>query len=297
MGLWATIESCEVDLAKSGYTWNYSIVCNGDKKLSPESSLLLTKLDKAKKVANVIITSDVYTPPEARQIASEHADGRLLAFFDNHCIVHKDYFARAYVDFETYDITLLHSTTKFFDDEPLCYHYLLDWKTTFWAHPCVWLGNPYKAYKIAAGGHGGFVVDREKWERFGGYGPKKLFVGYAGEELTTDLRLWMHGGSVWLDPQMIHTHYVGNRGYRRHYTDDFFTNLMASAYIIGGQQVMENVCLHFVNNSHSVTGTPMYDLMQNAYDRSKDYAAEVQAKSIMNFQELLRFFSTNCIPF
>ena len=282
MGLWATINSCEVELSRSGsnLTCNYSIVCNGDEELEPGARVFLDRLKKAGKLVYSHVTPEVMSPPDARQLASEHADGRILVFLDNHCIVHKDFFDRIDIDFDTYDIGLLHAACEFFPADIRYYHYNLELNKTFWAQYAIPTSDYYKAYKCAASGHGAFAVSRELWEKHGGYGPAGVFVGYGGEELTTNLRYWMKGVSTWLDPTIVHAHYAGRRGYSRHYTDAYFTNMMASAYIIGGQAYLEKVCDHFVDHSRKENSTTMFDLMELAYNRSKGFAEVVKAESI-----------------
>jgi len=289
--------SCEHDLKGSGFTWNYSVVCNGDKRLDNGAHVLLDSLDKQGKVVYQHFTCDAMSPPDARQLASNHANGRILCFFDNHCLVHKDYFKRVHLDFGKYDIGLLHSTTEFMPGEAFNYSYRLTLKRNFWAMSDSICANSHKPFRCAAGGHGGFAVLNETWKEMGGYGPEKLFIGYAGEELTTDLRFWMRGKEVWLDPLLIHTHYVGYRGYARHYSDDYYINLMVSANILGGMPWLETVAASFLQQPRRHSGMTMFDLMQVAYHRSKDFAAEVQGTAKMSLEELLTYFREHCIPY
>lgn len=297
MGLWATISSCEAALSTTDLTANYSVVTNGEPKAKSQGAHLLDFLSRSGKLASHKHFDDPLTPPDARQSASEDADGKYLAFFDNHCVANADYFARAHANMEHYGMAMLHSTTVFHPGEDPHYHYRLKLASNFWAESELMIPNKYKAYRIAAGGHGGFIVRSDVWKRLGGYGPKGLFSGYAGEEITTDLRFWMFGEEVWLDPKLIHYHFVGDRGYPRHYTDDYYRNLMISANVIGGEHWMYKVYDNFVKSPRMKSDLSMYELMMQASDRSAEYAHYVRTNAKQTLEEQLDYFRENLIAY
>ncbi len=296
LGLWATVTSCENELIKSGIEVEYIFITNGDKELNPDSKAVIEHVRLAGTLKHHEHFVEGLTPPDARQIGSTYADGEYLFFFDNHCIVTKDYFKRAIHDFETYDIDLLHSTTQYYVDDPKCYHYNLKLKYNFWGSANAKPRQEMKPYQIAVGGHGGFAVKRTSWEEVGGYGPKGLFDGYGGEEVYTDLKFWLYGKKVWLDPLILHYHFAGSRGYKRHYYDGYYTNMMASANLIGGEKWLNLVFESFCDGSKHTrfsTGpelTDMFDLYTIALDRTKEYRKEIVSKSNKTLDELITWF-------
>lgn len=296
LGLWATIHSCEVELQDSKHDYNYVIVSNGE-ELGGDDRQNLFYLEKTGRLLKHIHEPEGLTPPAARARGVEAANGRFLFFFDNHCLVGKNYFDRAVLDMDYKNMDMLHSTTCFYTGEGYHYHYRLKLEYNFWAE-----GNklPYdelRPYKLAAGGHGGFVVRRTMWDDIGGYGPEGLFIGYGGEEMVFDLKAWLYGKSNWIDPRVVHYHYTGTRGYDRHWTDDYYTNLLVCANVIGGEKWMYKLVDSLTNKTH-IRLRPektVYEMMETAYQRSAQYAAEVASKRRCTLDELLEEFRRNLV--
>lgn len=294
MGLWATVHSCEAELENQGFDYNYSIVWNGESKFTADCYNTAHYLDKAGKLKQLTVHPEPMSPPQARQQGVLQADGKYLFFLDNHCLVGKDYFKRAVADFKHYDMDMLHSTTRFYSGEATHYHYKLTLDYNFWACSDFVPKHPLKPYKIAVGGHGGFAVKRDVWNEVGGYGPSGLFKGYGGEEVYFDLKMWLLGKTNYIDPRVIHYHYAGKRGYSRHYTDEFYINMMACANVIGGEKWLYKVCESFQSKfSRKNSKKTMFDLMVTAYERSKDHALELNGKRTKTLDELLAWFTAN----
>lgn len=291
LGLWSTVHSCEVDLTRSGIEYEYVIVSNGE-KVPREVSFWLDKFVSTGK-AQHIHTDEPMSPPKARSVGVEASKGDIVFFLDNHCVVGQQYFKRALLDFEKPDCVCLHSTTCFHAENGYDYHYKLRLEFNFWAESKQTPLLDHKPYLIAAGGHGGFACTKKIWEEVGGYGPDDLLKGYGGEELMFDLKLWRLGYSVYLDPQMIHYHFAGGRGYGRHYTDEYYINMMVSALVIGGEKWFDRVYESFTNGQHiriSKVYPNMYDLMMTAYYRAIDYSRELDTKSVYDLDTLLKRF-------
>lgn len=296
MGLWATVLSCEEDLRHSKFDYSYLLCVNGDEKVSADTQNLIHFLQKTGRLGYVHHSPEPLSPPNARQAVLEHADGEILYFFDNHCLVARDYFTRSLLDFKLYgaEMDMLHSTTVFFSGDNRHYHYNLKLKKNFWANSATVPENELKPYRIAAGGHGGFAVRRSVWNEVGGYW--NGFKGYGGEEMYFDLKMALLDKKNWLDPRMIHYHYAGQRGYPRHYTDDFFINMMMCANIIGGYDWMIDVMGSFAQHypKHK-SGRTFFDLAIEAEERSKEHAAHLASIRKRTLDEQLVLFRTELI--
>jgi hypothetical protein len=301
MGLWATIQSCEIDLADTKFDYEYRICVNGEKLhprntknkedyCNPDLIVLLDTLQRSGKLGFRFHSPEAMSPPNARQLAAKDAEGKLLFFFDNHCLVERNYFKRAVLDFEHYPMDMLHSSTRFFTGGELSYHYKLCLEKNFWASSdCV--GSPHrKPYRIAAAGHGGFVVKADVWREMNGYWDG--FTGYGGEEMYFDLKMAMLDKSNWLDPLVVHHHYAGVRPYDRHYSDDFYRNMLMCANIIGGEawmyKVFDSFSTKFLKMKSNLT---MYEILMQAQVQSAQRAAEFATQRHRTLDEQLALFS------
>jgi hypothetical protein len=303
MGLWSTIHSCESELAGSDYDYEYCLCLNGEGErrrtekigtriLTPDVERVLHFLEKSGRGGKQTVLQRSVSPPTARQIATKNAKGRYLFMLDNHCLVGKNYFSRALESFERYEMDLLHSTTKFFTTE-ISYEYALTLKSNFWGYSRENPRHESEPYEIAAGGHGGFAVRSSVWKTLGGYWDG--FVGYGGEELSVDLQLWMMGYTVGLDPNMIHYHWAGKRPYQRHFTADYYRNMMMSAHLVGGEKWLYTVYQSFAKNFPKVRDYPMHDLLLEAYYKSNPQAKRIADRSVRTLDEQMEFFVQNGI--
>ena len=291
LGLWATIQSCEIDLAGTGFDYEFNIVSNGETE-SVDLKRVIQFVKKSGHLGTYQHFEEGLTPPVARQRATKDAQGRILAFFDNHCLVAKDYFRRLIADFDHLGADMIHSATKFYEGEFVHYHYRLLLNQNFWAESSLVPQHSLKPYRIAMAGHGGFAVLRSVWEEVGGYGPEGLFSGYAGEESYFDLKMALLDKTNWIDPKVVHYHYAGRRAYPRHYTDDYYRNLMTCAYVIGGNKWLDKVFEHFVTSScKHKTGKTMYELMTDAFERGKEHAVELVSIRKRTLDEQLKLFA------
>lgn len=300
MGLWMTVESCMMDLADTGLTYEFRVCANGMDKLTEDDERVKHFLEKSGHAGEFLHVAQAMSPPGARQLVAENANGKSLFFFDNHCMVYPGYFKRAVTSMHEYGIEYLHSSTRFFTGEGTDYSYRLSLKRDFWTE------KPYKApqdeenpYRIATAGHGGFVVRTAAWREIRGY--FEGFAGYGGEETYTDLKAWLLGKEVWIDPKLIHLHWAGKRSYDRHFTDDYYKNSFMSAFLIGGERWLHTVfksmsqSTRFVDKTKPVT--TLFDLMVQAQMQSREHAQWISSKRVRTLDELLEKFKTESIPY
>jgi hypothetical protein len=300
MGLWFTMESCMMGLEKTGLTYEFRICANGEETISDDMRRIQHWTEQEGHIGEFFHSVQPLAPPTARQMVTEHANGKYLFFFDNHCLPTPGYFLRGVQSMEKYNIDFLHSTTKFFSGEGTDYEYKLSLKRDFWTlEPYKKPLDPENPYRIACAGHGGFVVRNSAWKECRGYW--EGFEGYGGEETYTDLKFWLFGKQVWLDPLMIHKHWAGKREYTRHFTDDFFRNMYMAANCIGGEAWLARVfsstmkCSRFVNKRELIKIKPLYDLMVEAQKKSQSHSEWIASRRTKTLDELLVWFDENGI--
>lgn len=299
MGLWMTIESCELDLRDSGLSYEFVVVVNGEQRLSEDLLRQKHWLGQSGHMGDFIHVVEELSPPSARQVGTWSASGKYMFFFDNHCIVESPYFRRAVDSMERLGIGMLHSTTRFWVGENPWYEYKMAFARNFWVEtnydsPL----NPSEPYRVGIAGHGGFAVTRELWDKVDGYWMG--FKGYAGEEPYFDMKCWMLGHEVWIDPKVVHRHWSGRRSYNRHYTDDYIVNLLKAAHIIGGEKWLYDVSDNFIKSTRlkpqdGNRPKPIIDLVETAYKESKERCDWVAAHSVRTFEECLEHFKRNGI--
>lgn len=290
IGLWATVCACETQLANSDYSYEYCLLSNGDEQESDQLKYLVDYLEKRNKLGFYKFLVEAKSPPNARALCVDNSRGEYLAFFDNHCIPDVGYFDIAEKCLVDDECDILHSTTIFYPGQDPHVQYRLKLKYNFWGEASALPYMPHKKYKIAAAGHGGFFVKRNVWYDLGGYGPANLLEGYGGEELIFDLKAWRLGKKVWLHPKLKHYHYAGKRGYSRHFTQDYYRNLLVSALVIGGEKWFNDLYLEFSKPTHLKTFNHignMFDIYMDAYNRGIEYSKLLDSKSKYNLDELV----------
>jgi hypothetical protein len=140
---------------------------------------------------------------------------------------------------------MIHSTTQYWLGKHKHYHYPLTLEDNFWVTTIAETPLKESPYYCACGGAGGFAVSKKVFDEVGGYGPIGLFKGWGGEETYLDLKMWMFGHTVGIDPNTLHWHYASKREYDRHHTPEFYQNLMTAAYVLGGDKWLDKVAASF----------------------------------------------------
>ncbi len=296
LGLWATLHACEAELLGTGLTWEYGIAVNGQPKLGAGLDRMRRHFEGDGKICSFTHNVEPVAPPTARQLATEAANGKYLFFFDNHCIPSRGYFARGIESMEKYGIDILHSTTRYYGGTDYSYYeYVLSLQRDFWTRrPFETPVDPEKPYPVAMAGHGGFAARRAAWEAIGGYW--QGFMGWGGEESYLDLKAWLLGHKVWIDPKLVHYHFSSDdRGDSRHIHDNFFRNMMLCANIIGGEAWMNTGYESFVKYPRRKEPggvVPLYDLLMESHERSTPHAQWLAQRRTKSLDELLVYFDT-----
>lgn len=295
LGLWTTVCACEEQLQVSGLDYNYVLVTNGEPL--PEGFGLLPALEDSGKLRKHIHSDEPLTPPNARELGADATNAEYLFFFDNHCIPGQHYFLRAVADFEKPEVDMVHSATQFYAGREITYHYEFKLEYNFWAKSALYPHVEHKPYLIGAAGHGGFAVRKSVWDEIGGYGPSDLLVGYGGEEMLFDLKMWRYGKQNWLDPKMVHWHFPGDKGYSRHYSDQYYINLLVSAFVIGGESWLHKVFDSYLNKKHIRYSPKMewWDIYETAVSRGAEYAKYLDATTKWSLDEVLQKFKSDSV--
>lgn len=295
MGLWMTIQACEMDLRKTELTREYLVVGNGQKE-AVETKLHMAELKKSGLLTFYLHVEEALAPPHARQIASEQATGDILCFFDNHAIPQENYFLRAIKDFEKYgeEMDMIHSAYRYDIYQETKYHYHLQLDKNFWSREATFPQHEFKPYRMAMGGHGGFFIRRKVWEEVEGYWTG--FRGYAGEEPYFDLKMALLDKKIWMDPKVVHIHYVGERGYARHFSEDYYRNLMCAANIIGGEKWLYKA-FDVMERSVYVGRKPIFDVMMDAVELSNPHKKWLDGIRKRTLDEQLKKFKLEGVAF
>jgi glycosyltransferase involved in cell wall biosynthesis len=295
MGLWATIETSELNMRGTDLTREYIIVSNGQKETA-DTWNYAKLLEKHKLLAHYSHRDEPMSPPSARQLGVKYATGTYLCFFDSHCIPLPDYFKRAKLDFEKWDIDALHSVARYGIMEYPHYHYLLRLKRSFWGSESAVPQHPFLPYRVAMAGHGGFFAKASTFREIGGYWDG--FIGYAGEEPYFDLKMALLDKKNWMDPRLEHIHYVGERGYPRHYTENYCLNLLMAANIIGGEKWMYTVQENLSKSTKAGFGNVrLYDIMMEADERSAEHARWMASVRKRTLDEQFNVFVAESIAY
>ena len=302
LGLWSTINSLEFELQEAKLDFEFSIVSNGEKP-TPDLKQTLGELKRTTDYLSYHEHSDEpLTPQEARTRAFKNSTGKYVFFADNHILVCPGFFKRLMHDWEAVpDADMLHSATQYYPKDLVLYGYKLQLKKDFWGSAESVPYYPHKPFPIAAGGHGGVSVKRDSFEKYGGYHLSSAFEGYAGEELTSDLSIWLQGGKVYMSPLSIHRHWAAaTRGYSRHHSSDFYKNLFSCAYILADTTADDYVypmAEHFKKCAKPYQSKSMFDLRMEAKERSKPFTEWLRGRRQRTLEEQLHWFLTNEVSY
>ena len=291
--LWFSVQSCTMALEHCPAQFKFIIVDNGrgSEPLPAVAREVLDDFANAGRL-DLLIVPEPLSPPSARNLGAGRGSGDLLFFFDNHVLPAPNYFSRAIEQMTEKNIDLLHSSWRYGAGD-LRYHYRLG--QSFWvppeSHTPIDRNEPYRC---AASGHGGFILRRSVWKRLHGYWGG--FVEWGGEEVYLDLKMWLTGHEVWIDPKLVHAHLPGARSYPRSESPNFVLNTLMTANILGGpelaretfkalRRIPTNVCFD------------MSAILRVALERSAAHAQELQATFVRSYSQQLEWFAANKVPY
>lgn len=192
------------------------------------------------------------SPQASRYAGLLASHGRWVFFLDSHVIPSRGFFERMVKTAEETDATLVFSPHVDWSRDRMAYAHRIGWQDSLWCVDAETKPRVETAYRAAQSGHGGILVDREKYLASGGYWLAQR--GWGGEETHLSLKLWMLGYECWMEPRVYHWHYMGGRRNDGAFQSrDYVRNFMLAAYALGGQKYLDAVyTYHTANrNCHS----------------------------------------------
>lgn len=301
MGFWMACESVSIEADAAGIDYGFSVCSNGSDKLDPDSRQILAMLKQAKRLDYHYHNPEPMTAQMARQNAIDNTDSEIILCADNHIVCGRDSIKRGILDFEKYDCDSLRGGTQYYQQDVICYGYIIKPKVDGWGTSQTLLSNYYKPLKVACSGHGFAFYKRKSFNELNGYYLSSLCKNYASEEILYDISSWMQGKNIYLDPQIIHKHYASSsRGYSRHHTSDFFKNLFSSTLILTDEtsdNYVYHMLEHFQKTAKPILTKPLYDILMEAEERSLPLIKWLRDRRLRTFEEQLKWFDENDVQY
>jgi GT2 family glycosyltransferase len=233
-GLWFTHAASMVDLEQDFARDEFEFIAVID---GPEND---TVVGFAQQGTCRILRGEFGGPQNSRRAGALAANGKYIVFLDSHVVPSRGMFRSLIDAAERTGGAIVHAPHCFWNSEPKCYAYRMDFQQRFWSFQVEAEPRSPEPYRIAVMGHGALLVNREKYFKIGGY--SDLQRGWGGEEPYLNLKAWMLGESCWIDPRCYHWHYMTKRRTDKVYKQlPYVRNFMVAAYIIGGQQRLDAV--------------------------------------------------------
>lgn len=107
-----------------------------------------------------------------------------------------------------------------------------------------------KWFYIPSLGHCSVMVNRKQFLDFGGY--LKTHRTYGGGEFFLDMKWWMLGSTVAVNPQAIGYHLASGRGYTYDH-DDYIENVLGMSYVLGMDDWRERAYLNWMRRGRKET--------------------------------------------
>lgn len=136
-------------------------------------------------------------------------------------------------------------------------------------------------FYVPAQGHWGLAVKRKQFLDFGGY--PKIHRTYGGGEFYTDMKWWMFGSTVVVDPNAIGYHLASYRGYSYNH-DDYKENVIGMAYALGMDEWRERAYLNWLRNGRKEVMDAIMERSQREHEADRKFVAKHRKKS---FNQLL----------
>ena len=136
-------------------------------------------------------------------------------------------------------------------------------------------------FYVTAQGHWAVCVKKKQFLDFGGY--PKIHRTYGGGEFYLNMKWWMFGSTVAVDPQAIGYHLASARGYGYHH-NDYKENVLGMSYALGMDDWRERAYLNWMRQTAKKT---MDEIMERSAKEHQSDREFVEKRRKKTFNELI----------
>jgi len=137
--------------------------------------------------------------------------------------------------------------------------------------------TPDHWFYIASQGHCSVMVPREQFLRFGGY--QEFHRTYGGGEIYMDLKWWMFGSTVAVEPRAVGYHLKSFRGYSWHH-DDYIHNVLNITYALGADDWRERCYINWLRKGRKEVLDQMLKEGERDMEKDREFIAKKKAYTI-----------------
>jgi len=146
--------------------------------------------------------------------------------------------------------------------------------------------NPYvvsneEAFYIPALGHCSLAMDREQFLDFGGY--PKIHRCYGGGEFYLNMKWWMFGSTVAVEPKAIGYHLASSRGYSYNH-DDYLHNVINIGLALGMDDWVERAYMNWLRKGRKEV---LDGIIEEAIREVAEDKAFIESRRTKTFNEVI----------
>lgn len=152
-------------------------------------------------------------------------------------------------------------------------------------YPSAQTWNNYKVHDkwfyVPAQGHWGVCVKKNQFFDFGGY--PKIHRTYGGGEFYLDMKWWLFGSTVAVDPNAVGYHLASSRGYNYNH-DDYVHNVFNIGVALGMDEWVERYYLNLLRKSNKQV---LDRMLVEAYKETEEDRKFIEGRRTKTFNELI----------
>jgi glycosyltransferase involved in cell wall biosynthesis len=138
-----------------------------------------------------------------------------------------------------------------------------------------------KWFYVPAQGHWGVCVKKDQFFDFGGY--PKIHRTYGGGEFYLDMKWWMFGSNVAVDPNAVGYHLASSRGYSYNH-DDYVHNVFNIGVALGMDEWVERYYLNLLRKSNKQV---LDRILEEAYKETEEDKKFIESRRVRTFNEAI----------